>query len=546
MTLYNARPQSGECYYVLGQIYESLGEYKTAYDSYFKAAYAADCVAKSMTRIAVLDLRAKDYLKSQSHALWALDYGRKNSLATACLVISKRALGSEDEAEKISSDYLSFDPLDHLVRYVSNKKDFYSLLLSNPAATCLDLASDLNDMGRYRDVLKLLKNLIYEKPESITKMVCLATAYFSNKLGEDANKYIKMAETAEIGADYPSRSFEALVLKSFADQGSLECKMLLGCMLYHNQHYQTAAELFESSAEASYIAKRNLAVAYFSHLNRPNDALKLMYELCNTKKGDEQILYETLILMNKMNIPAEEKIKLLLSAKTCRDDLFTELAKAYNQCGKHQKAIEVLLSHVFVPCEGGEHAVADQYIFAHLSLGIGCFKIGEYEKALIYFLEGQTLPESLGAGIWNHCKLIPLKYREALCLDMLGRKREAEEIYRYIANTEIDYFSNMHLPELPYYKDLAHDKLGEGLKSRALITEYRRAWNKMEGVTDNGFFATTPFFISFIDAPERLRRSKFLYLTALLDRYEGNGMSADKKLAESYALNNDNLFALVM
>ena len=68
----------------------------------------------------------------------------------------------------------------------------------------------------------------------------------------------------------------------------------------------------------------------------------------------------------------------------------------------------------------------------------------------------------------------------------------------------------------------------------------------MEGVKDNGFFATTPFFMSFVDKAENLRRAKFLYLTALLDRYDGKHDAADIKMAESYALNNDNLFALVM
>jgi tetratricopeptide (TPR) repeat protein len=201
---------------------------------------------------------------------------------------------------------------------------------------------------------------------------------------------------------------------------------------------------------------------------------------------------------------------------------------------------------VFVPCEGGEHAIADQYIFAHLSLGIKEMENGHYENAREFFVKGQTLPESLGAGIWNHCKLIPLKYREAICLDKLGKGNEAESIYRYIANTEIEYFSNMHLPELPYYRAVAYDRLGEFLKARAMITKYRRIWAAMENVEDNGFFATTPFFISFVDAPSRLRRSKFLYLAALIDRYEGNNDAANVKMRESFKLNNDNMFALVM
>ena len=250
--------------------------------------------------------------------------------------------------------------------------------------------------------------------------------------------------------------------------------------------------------------------------------------------------------MNKMNVHAEEKISLLTSRKLDRDDLYVELSKAYNQAGQHKAAIDTLMARAFVSCEGGEHAIADQFIFAHLCLGLEELKNGNYERAMEYFVKGQTLPECLGSGIWNHCKLIPLKLREAICLDNLGREEEAEEIYRYIAETEIEYFSNMHLSELPYYRALCYARLGERLKSRAMVTKYRREWAKMEGVKDNGFFSTTPFFMSFVDKAENLRRAKFLYLTALLDRCEGRHAEADVKMAESYALNNDNLFAVVM
>jgi len=546
ITRFNTRPLSGECYYILAQIYETAEEYKKAYDYYYKAAYAADSVAKAMTRIAVLDIRSGDYVKAEKHAVQALEYGAKNALATACLIIAKKEMGFAEQAKKLASNYLVLDPLEHLIRYLADKKDFYSMLLSNPAETCLDLVSDITDMGRYSSALELLEGLISERPESITKMTWLSAAYLADKCGKNAAEFTERFKKAKLGSAYPSRTFEVHVLKSFADKGEAECKMLLGCILYNKRHYSAAAQLFENSADTSYIAKRNLAVAYFSHLDRPEDALKIMRELCLERKDDGQILYETVILMNKMSVSPEEKISLMSSAKLDRDDLFVELAKAYNQCGEHQKAIETLLSRKFVSCEGGEHAIADQYIFAHLSLGLACFEEQDYEAALKLFVNGQTLPESLGSGIWNHCKLIPLKYREALALDKLGRRDEAESIYRYIAETEIEYFSNMHLSELPYYRAMSYDRLGEVLKARSLITEYKRTWNKMENVQDNGFFATTPFFISFTDNPAKLRRSKFLYLTALIDRYEENDNAADKKMAESYMLNNDNLFARIM
>ena len=91
VTLYNERVQSGEVYYVYARILEALGEYKRAYDYYYKAAWAADSVGKSMTRIAMLDIRNKDYKSALKHADTALDYGRNNSLAKAARVIATKS-----------------------------------------------------------------------------------------------------------------------------------------------------------------------------------------------------------------------------------------------------------------------------------------------------------------------------------------------------------------------------------------------------------------------------------------------------------------------
>ena len=52
----------------------------------------------------------------------------------------------------------------------------------------------------------------------------------------------------------------------------------------------------------------------------------------------------------------------------------------------YEKAVETLMSHSFVPCEGGEHAIADQYLFAHLAIGRK-----ELEKAQAYISESFSL-----------------------------------------------------------------------------------------------------------------------------------------------------------
>lgn len=76
----------------------------------------------------------------------------------------------------------------------------------------------------------------------------------------------------------------------------------------------------------------------------------------------------------------------------------------------------------------------------------------------------------------------------------LGKTEEAKAIWQYIATIEIEYFSNMHLKELPYYQAIAWTHLGNDLKARASFTKYYRECKNIKVKKDNGFFGTTPLF----------------------------------------------------
>lgn len=541
VTIYNERVQSGEVYYVYAQILEALGEYKRAYDYYYKAAWAADSVSKAMTRIAMLDIRNRDYKAAVNHADTALDYGRNNSLAKISKVIAMKAL-KLDVTEMINEE-LTADSLDHYMRYLADTEDFYKIMDSNPLETCLDIVFDFDAMGLYRENVKLLSSLLKAKPETAQPMLFYALGYYKYLCGEDGAEEYKKGSAAEIGKTFPARKEELKILEDvIAKTNDKKAKMLLGCLLYNKRHYCEAAKLWEECDD--YISVRNLSVAYFSHLNRHDESLELMKKALELTPDSEQLIYEAVVLMDKLGISAKEKIDFLTSHKITRDDCFTELAKAYNQTLQPENAIETLMSHSFVPCEGGEHAIADQYLFAHLVIGRNLLENSNVTDALEIFRKGQVLPQSLGAGIWNHCKLVPLKYFEAVCLERLGDKVSADEIFRYIATIGIEYFSNMHLKELPYYQAWAWRHLGEELKAQRLITKYRREWKDIDKVIDNGFFGTTPFFISFTDNPKQLRRAQHCYLNALIADFTGDKEKAQAYISESLALNSENLPAL--
>ena len=71
-----------------------------------------------------------------------------------------------------------------------------------------------------------------------------------------------------------------------------------------------------------------------------------------------------------------------------------------------------------------------------------------------------------------------------------------------------------------------------------------REWGKIKDTKDNGYFGTTPFFISFVDNPEKLRRAQYTYLMSLCYDFAKDHHTAKEYIAESVSLNNENLFAL--
>lgn len=527
---FNERHKRGEAYYVRGKILEAMGDIKGAYDTYYKAAFAADAAGKAMTRIALIDVKRGDYSQALRHAETALDYGRKNNLAAATAFLAQQELG-------LPLTHISGDPLDHLARFIKGDKDFYHLLDSDPVQTCLDLAADLDAMGRYGDIVRLLEGI-----ENKNQPALYTLGYYKFQMGLDGGDCYAAAEAAELGEAFPLRDIEERALRHAIEKThSEQAKMLLGCLLYSRQDYSAAARLWQVCGDK--ISKRNLAVAYFSHLNKKEEALELMKALCAAHPEDEELTYEAVCLMDKMSVEPREKIDFINSHKVTRDDILIELAKAYNQADLPDEAIGTLMSHSFVPCEGGEHAIADQYMLAYMIKGKKAQAAGDYIAALRLYTEGLTLPQSLGAGVWNHTKRVPLKYHIALCLDALGRGDEAADIYRYISEIKLEYFSNMYLKELPFYQALSLERLGRNGDADALAAATFEAWDKIKEVRDNGYFATTPFFIPFVDEAATMRRAQHLFLTGLIGLYKKEP-SAGEKLAESLRLNSDNMAAV--
>ncbi|MBR4867046.1 MAG: DUF5107 domain-containing protein, partial [Clostridia bacterium] len=539
LTRFNARLENGDAYYLYGLILEAMEDYEAAYNYFYKAAWCGSSVPKAMARVAMLDLRRGDKKEAVRHAEWAMKQEVLHPIAPAVLMLAQ-----PKKAAAIAEYVRAEDPLNYLVNYLAKPEGFFDTIQSEPAQVALDMAIDLSDMGQYALAAGLLEDLLAARPEEKKAMVLIALAYYKAKLGCDPASLLAEAETAPVGNRYPNRLAEEAMLRFAAGKGCRYAGFLLGCLLYDKRHYAEGADLFAAYAKAvpgDYMGHRCLAVAYFSHLNKPTEALELMKKAI-ALSDSPQLLFETLSLMDKLSAPAAEKIALLESRSFTFDNLTLELAKAYNQAGQPEKAIDTLMAHTFVACEGGEHAIADQYMFAHFLAGAQHMKTGDYAGAKAFFESAFTLPMNLNCGLWHKCKYVPYRMGLALCAEALGDKETAEAQFRAILEVPVEFFSEGNLPELAWYHAVSARKLGMESKCQNILNTVKRSWNAGFDVVDNGYFAPTPFFVSFIDDPARMRRAHCLYLTGLVDLLDGKEDAAKAKLAESYALNTENLF----
>lgn len=542
LTEFNERLEDGEPYFIYAEILEALGDFEKAHDYYYKAAWSTQVQPKATTRLAMLDLKFGDTKAALEHSEWALKHDALNPIIPAVKMLADPA-----NSKKVASEVLKNDSLNLLVKYLSGNKNFYKDLHAEAAQSVLDLTYDLYDMGQVKEAIKLLEGLVRERKDQDVAMIRFTLAFLKAKLGKDFKADLKAAENLSTGLSFPHRRHEADVLEFAINNGSKVANYYLGCLLYDKRHYKEAGELFETYVKEcpkDFKGYRVLSIAQFSHLDKRDEALANMKKALKLS-NEPFLVYDAMVLMNKLGVDPKEKLKVLGTdpKKIKRENLIIELAKCYNQLGQPEKALDILLSKVFKSAEGGETFIAAPYMYANLLIGTDLFEKGKYEEAQKAFENAMNIPKSLGTGYWNRFSRIPYEYAVARCLDKRGLKKEAEEAYESILNVQMETSSKGALPELKYYQARCAAHLGLLNKAQNMMIEVRRKWREGLEVVDEGYFAPTPFFESFVRPASEEREAQFTFLLGLVELFDNHPAKAKEFFTKASKMNSDNNFA---
>lgn len=524
---FNIRLESGKIYYLKGLALCGLERLAEGYDYLQKAAWCYDYRSAAMLHIGLLDIRNKEYHRAIAHFEECLQGNSESLIALAFTGYAYHLIGEEDEAEKCfavacKKDKLNLYAAAFRAIMKADYASFYERLNTDASQVTLDLMETFAEAGLYQEMIIWLG-----EAKRYRRLNAMESYILSVLAGEQP-------EEGEIGIAFPSRSFEKYILEKAIDKNPEDTKALYlyGCLTYGKGLWEEGIRAWEKALrmKEDYRVLRNLAVAYYSHHHETKRSLEYMKRAAELSCfSEKQITFETAYLMAKTGVSPEEIEVFILSRDKNRDDITIELARAYNHRNMPDKALEVLLRRKFVACEGGEHYIADEYMYAFYLKGKAAYESGDYRKAAEYFAEAQTLPQSLGSGLWNDLKKVPFQYFEARCFQKLGRDKEAQEIFQSFDMYKFDYFTDMYLYTFAYYAAQALKAVGEETAANQLIEKRIRDCENACSQETLGYFGTTPFFISFIDDAKAARQLHYAYPLYLYHLFMGDQLADDYK-----------------
>lgn len=485
---YNQNPYDGTVNYLRGICLRELGKYDEAYDKLYRAYWSNNVISAAMTAIAAIDGMRKDYKSMYAHACEAYSKEALHPIARCYAALALYKLGDTKRSAALCREILAADPLNHLARYSlalatgKGKKTFFDALNSNPAQTTLDICFDMLDAGLVEECVTLLRDALALAPDNAMLNYTLAYCYDKLDNASMAAKYRRLATKKKIVDVFPSRAGEIRVLKAAlaANEKDGFAAYLLGCIRYNSRLYECAAALWEKAIKYIpdfYISYRNLALAYFNHLDRMQDAYTLMKKAVELHDQDATLLSELATVMQFAGVSGTERAEFMAAhlPEVTTDQIQLTLAQAYNAAGEYDKAEEAMRSHSFSPAEGKEYATAEPYMYACFARGRKAIKEGRYEDALADFKASQVMPENLHVGFWNESVMMPYRYYEAEALKRLGRVEEAEEIVAKLSSMKDVGMWNMG-GEFIYYSAMSVRLGGDKMRAQRIMRNAILSW----------------------------------------------------------------------
>ena len=520
LTSLNPNPRDGEPHYNLGLARRYQGRSKEAYDAFFKATWNAAWRAPAYFALAECDAARADWHAALEHVQRSLRGDADNLNARDLLALVLKCLGDLSAAETVWEETLSMDPLDVGARWQRGTAPVNGQV-------CLDCAYDLVRAGQHDDALRVLRAARLDVKDGSVPILLFTIAYVQAKLGlPEYRQTIGQAEATSLVYCFPSRLEELLVLEWAiqANDDGWVAHYLLGNLLYDKRRYNEAIAHWETAAERKpsfATVHRNLGIAYFNVLHDAARALGSFGRAFRANAHDARILYERDQLWKRTGRNPQERLQELLRHSDLidlRDDLLVELATLYNQEGRPEEALRLLLGRRFQPWEGGEGLVLAQYVRSRLLLGRRAIEGQQFDAAREEFLAALRPPENLGEAKHLLSNQSDIFYWIGEAYHRQARNDTAISWWKRATHQKGDFqrMSVRRISDMTFWSALAFQRLGKQGEAESLFQEIYKYSVELEKTKPEIDYSATslPAMLLFDEDLDRRNRIDALFLRA--------------------------------
>lgn len=526
LTERNPNPYDGEPHYNLGLTLNYQGRTVEAYDAFYKSTWNAAWRGPAYHRLAEIDCKRHQWQRALDHVERSLRADADNLNARNLKAVVLRMLAKDQEAARCIAETCRLDPLDNWSRYLNTRAKPID------GQQRLDLAFDLLWAGLLEDSVAILSTngLQPESSVSAIELYCLAYLYLLLGRTKESDETYRLASAAEPAYVFPSRLDELLVLESAIARNPLDARApyYLGNLFYDRRRHEEAITLWERAVELDPLfptAWRNLGFAYYNIRRDQGRALDAFARARAAAPHDARIAYEQDQLLKRTGEAPERRLAYLEELEdlvALRDDLSVEVATLYNQVGRPQDALKVLLSRRFQPWEGGEGLVLSQFVRANLLLGQKSLAERDAKAAICRFGSAWNLPESLGEAKHLLMNLSMIDYWLGAAYAAGCDESQAILHWERAAMGKADFQQmQVHsISDTTFWSGKALDRLGRKDEAKKLFQEIYDHSLKLESQTSQiDYFATSLPTMLLFDEDLDLRQkisAKFLRAQALL------------------------------
>ena len=383
--------------------------------------------------------------------------------------IAFRHDGDEIKAREIFYQVLDIDPLNLVVlNELSNIKDessttqlaVFERLVADDPQYILDLACFYLDSGLIQDAISILEEAgkYLHHP-----MVYYLGAYLHNLQNQKEKAKQCLGQAEEIGPEkvFPSRLWEVIALYDGLNNNPEDFKAMyyLGNFLYAHQRFSEAIDLWEASLEGLDqfdVVLRNLGLAYWQQEGALEQAVEL-FEKALKINPDNQDIYIHLDDLYFQLDWQDKRLKLLKKMQDLdpiREDLRKRSIAMMVDLGKHDQALDILMTEDFVPLEMDQsfHRV---YVKALMLRAGGFLESDQVKEAIKDYKMALQFPMNHGIGQPTTMQNAEVLYRLGCAYELAGDFIEAVKAWKEAAKEHHRIDDELHA-----YVQMSLDKLG--------------------------------------------------------------------------------------